>query len=183
MANNNPVIGLRPVPDAKGGVNTRLIPISASNTKALGVNSPIYITGGEVRGVVTYVDGTEAVSGTVMVLMTDTGKVVSTVPANTGGYKAIVTVDPDQEYIITMSGTGFVDSDAGKMYSLTEETLVANTDGFTGGFSKRQLATSTEAASGEQFIVFGRSGALNNTAGVDKVEVRCKINPAVFVQA
>ncbi len=179
MANNNPVIGLRPVPDAKGAVNTRVVPISASNTKALGVNSPISVIAGQAAGVVTYVDGSEQVDGTVVKLMTTSGKAVTTVPASTAGYKAEITTDPDQEFIITMAGTGFTDADAGKTYSLTEETLVANTDGFTGGFSKRQLQSTTEADSGEQFVVLGRSGALNNAAATDNVEVRCRINREV----
>lgn len=187
MADNyNPIAGFRPMPDAKGTINTgdRSYPISSSNGSVLAIGSPVAISGGELSAVATYSDGSEKVSGVVVRLLTDSGKSVLSVPASTDGYRAEITVDAGQRFIVTMDGTGFTDADAGKMYSLTAETLTASPDGFTGeGFSRRQLATSTEASSGEQFIVHGRSAAIRNPAGVDNVEVVCSINPENFVQA
>jgi hypothetical protein len=184
MANKNPIAGLRPIPDAKGAINTRLIDISASNAMVLGVFSPYTISGGEALAVATYSDGSEKVSGSIVRLLTDSGKSVLSVPASTDGYKAEVTIDANQRFIITMSGTGFADSDAGKFYSLTDETLVASTDGFIGdGFSRRQLDTSTESASAGQFAVSQRSGSIQNAASTDDVEVICTIHASNFVQA
>ena len=187
MANSNPACGLVPLPDAKGAVitSTTRIPISSSNTKALGMYSPVYVTSGEVRGVVTYVDGTESVSGSVTGLYTAAtgGKAVGTVPASTGGYYAEITTSPDQRFRIRVSGTGMADADRGKMYSLTEETLTASTDGLVSGFSKRELDSTTEQTSGEQFIFLGRTGSIRNDASTDDMEVVVKINPANFVQA
>lgn len=183
--NKNPIIGLRPIPDAKGAVNTNLVrtPISASNASVLGINSPIVKTAGEILAVADYSDGTEKVSGSIVGLYTDSGKAVLSVPASTDGYTAEYTTDPDQKFLITVSGTQYTDADAGKMYGLTNETLVASTDGFIGeGFSRRQLDGSTEAASGRNFIVQGRSGALQNDAATDDVEVIVSINPSNFVQ-
>lgn len=179
MANKNPIVGLRPLPDNKGAVNTVLLPISASNASDLFVNSPVAVVSGEVLAVAAYSDGTEKVTGTVVRLCTDAGKTVQNVPDSTDGYKAEITYDPNQRYIITMDGTDFAAADVGKMYSLTAESATANADGFTGdAFSKRQLATSTEAASGEQFVVRGLSGSLENAVATDNVEVVVTINSA-----
>lgn len=185
MADNyNPIAGFRPIPDAKGAINTVKRPVSASNGTVLALGSPVAISGGEVSGVATYSDGAEKVSGFVVRCLTDSGKSVLSIPATTDGYQVEMTCDPGQKAVVTMDGTGFSDADAGKMYSCTAETLTASTDGFIGRqFSQRQLATSTEASSGEQFIVHGRSAAIRNPAGVDNVEVVCSINPENFVQA
>lgn len=184
MANKNPQVGLQPLRDAKGSINTREIPISASNTVVLAVGSPYYVTGGEARGVVAYSDGSESVSGSILAIKTDSGKSVLSIPASTDGYKAIVTTDRDQRFKIRVAGTGIVDADAGKMYSLTNETQTASPDGFTGrGFSLRELDASTEGASGEQFIFHQRSGSLENAPATDEMEVIVSINPVNFVQA
>ena len=184
MANKNPQVGLQPLRDAQGSINTREIPVSASNTIVLAVGSAYYASGGEALGTPAYSDGTESVSGTIVALKTDSGKSVLSIPASTDGYKAIVTTDRDQRFKIRVSGTGITDADAGKMYSLTDETQTASPDGFTGrGFSLRELDSTTEAASGEQFIFHGRSGSLENAASTDEMEVIVTINPVNFVQA
>lgn len=185
MANKNPQVGLKALPDAKGSINlTEPIPISSSNTIVLAKGSAVYLTSGELRGTPAYTDGTESVSGCVEVLMDDNGKRVLSVPASTDGYKAIITRDATQRFAIRVAGTGIADADRGKMYSLTDETQTASTDGFTGrGFSLRELDSATEAASGEQFIFQGRSGSLENAASTDEMEAIVTINPVNFVQA
>ena len=185
MANKNPQVGLRALPDAKGTINTSdPIPVSSSNTIVLAVGSAVYLSGGELLGTPAYTDGTEKVSGVVQVLMTDSGKSVLSIPASTDGYKAIITRDGNQRYAVRVSGTGIADADRGKMYSLTNETQTASTDGFQGrGFSLRELDSSTEQTSGEQFIFHGRSGSLENAAATDDMEAIVTINPANFVQA
>jgi len=84
-----------------------------------------------------------------------------------------------------VSGTGIADADRGKMYSLTDETITADTtkDGCISKFSKRELDSTTEQTSGEQFIFLGRSGSLRNDAATDDMEAIVKINPVNFVQA
>ena len=186
MANKNAKTGLRPIPDAKGTINTNTVrtPISASNPSVLGMFSPIVKTAGEILAVADYSDGTEKVSGSIVGLFTDSGKAVISVPASTDGYVAEHTVDADQKFVITVDGTQYTDADAGKFYGITDETLTASTDGFIGDqFSRRQIDGSTEATSGKNFLVHGRSAALGNTAGLDDVEVVVSINPSNFVQA
>lgn len=178
MANNNLVIGLNPQPDAKGTINTRMIPISASNTIPLGINSPyVKNSSGEAIGATT------TCSGSLIGFKSPTGVSVASVPAGASGYQGIATIDRDQKFQITMDGTGFVDTDAGKTYSFTTETLVANIDGFRGNYSRRQLDSTTEHASTGVMTVSRRTDALVNDAGVDNVEVWCTITPAAFVQA
>lgn len=185
MANTNPQVGLKALPDAKGGINTSApIPISSSNTIVLAVGSAVYLSSGELLGTPAYSDGTEKVSGVVQVLMTDAGLSVLSIPASTDGYKAIITTDENQRYAIRVSGTGIADADVGKMYSLTDETQTASSDGFRGrGFSLRELDSTTEAASGEQFIFHGRTGSISNDAATDGMEAIVTINPSNFVQA
>lgn len=185
MANKNPQIGLRPLPDAKGSINlTDPITISPSNAIVLAKGSAVYLSGGQLLGTPNGQAGTESVSGSVEVLMDTNGKRVLSVPASTAGYKAIITRDANQRFAIRVSGTGMADADAGKMYSLTDETQVASTDGLLGrGFSLRELDSATEAASAEQFIFRGRSGSLENAASTDDMEAIVTINPVNFVQA
>lgn len=185
MAAKNPQVGLRPLPDAKGTINTSdPIPISASNTIVLAVGSAVYVSAGQLLGTPAYTDGTESVSGSIVALYTDSGKAVLSVPASTDGYKAIITTDNDQRFAIRVSGTGIAAGDVGKMYSLTNETQTASTDGLQGrGFSLRELDSSTEQASGEQFVVRGLSGSLENAFATDEGEVIVTINSVNFVQA
>ena len=151
MANKNPQVGLRPLPDAKGTfITSDPIPVSSSYAIVLAIGSSVFVSAGELLGTPDYTDGTESVSGVVQVLMTDSGKSVLSIPASTDGYKAIITTDAGQRYAIRVSGTGIADADRGKMYSLTNETQTASPDGFTGrGFSLRELDSTTEAADGE----------------------------------
>lgn len=182
MANKAPVVGLRPIADAKGQVNTRgPIPISASNTVDLFVGSPYAISGGQIIGIPSDADGETEIAGCIVRLCTDGNCTVQNVKASTDGYMAEVTYEAGQEYLITVNDTSFADdgSDNGKMYNLTDETGTASANGFDGTpYSRRQLDGATEGASDKQMIASRKSGLVDNLGGVAGTEVIAKINPA-----
>lgn len=175
----NPVLGLRPMADAKGQVNTRMVPVSASNTIALSIGSAVYLSAGQALGTPAYSNGAESVTGSVVRCMTDGNKTVQNIPASTDGYMVELSIDPDQRYEITCNDAGV---EVGKFYSLTNETITANANGFDGGAcSKRQLAVATEDTSGEQFIVAEFAGGVDNVPGTAGAAAIVTINPVNYV--
>ena len=182
----NPQIGLRPIAPAGGGINTRKATVSGSNTIALGVGSAVYMAGGVVLGSLTpaVYDGTEKISGVVVRCIDSNGRSVPNIPASTSGYSVEMTTDPDLRFAIKVSGTGIAAADLGKSYELTDETMTANSNGMDGdSFSKRELDSATEAASGKQLVVQELTGVPGNAYATDGMEVIVTIDAASFVQA
>lgn len=178
--NEAPRMGMRPQADAKGQVNCRKIEVDASNTVPLGMGSPYYVVAGKLRGLPAAHASNASIAGSIVRLMTDANKSVGSVAASTDGYWAEVTFERNQEYLFVMDDASFAadGSDNGKYYDLTDETMVAPTDEFSAGFSLRQLEGASEATSGKQIVVSGKSGLPNNVGGVANTEVRGIINPA-----
>lgn len=185
MSNENPVIGLRPVTDQNGHLLTRSIKVSASNSVALGIGSPYYVSGGKALGLGDSAQSTDDIAGVIVLCKKVDGPTVQNIPATTDGYEVEVTYDAKQEYAICMDDDGFADdgSDNGKMYDINDETMTANSNGFDGdAFSKRTLDGSSEATSAKQFVVSRKTGQIRNVGGKAGTEVVCTINSANWQQ-
>lgn len=182
MANKAPIVGLRPMADAKGQVNTRgPVAISSSNAVDLFIGSPYAISGGKIIGIPDNADENTKIAGAIVALFKNNGCVVQNVKASTDGYMAEVSYEADQEYVITVDDDGFADdgTDNGKAYLLTDETATAGSDGFEGDpCSQRQIDGSTEHATDGQMIVSRKSGLIGNQGGVAGTEVVARIKPA-----
>ncbi|MCX7719476.1 MAG: hypothetical protein N2111_13885 [Candidatus Sumerlaeaceae bacterium] len=144
------------------------------------VGSPIRIVAGVVT--VAGTQNTDTITGTVVCIRDSKGEARNNKPANTAGWTCEYTYEPDEEYLITHNGTQGAATDIGMMYNLTAETAVAATATSDGDvYSKRQLNSSTENATGRQLQVVGVAGhVFGNDPSTAGYQVVVRINPANY---
>jgi hypothetical protein len=169
------------VPVSTDGENipVRMVAKSTSSAGALYKYSPVYVTSGQVRSAVVGHASAAAngVTGTVEGLLDTNFAPVASLAAATAGW-VILTYKPNQTYKMTLSSTHYADADLGnKYYDFGAEASTP-----TGGYSNRQLDSSTETgtAADGQMLAGGRVPPCApgiNDAATAGTEVFCTINP------
>lgn len=187
MANKTIYRGMCPKPENGENLRTRRFPKSTSSALAMFLHSPVAISAGEALTAVasqTAPSGATVnggVTGSVVALLASDFSPVQNLAAADAGY-VVVTIDPNQAYVMRVSTAAFADADAGKTYRLvaTEPATAATATSYGDNFSERQLDGATEHASAEQIRVGGRVlppiVANVNDAAVIGTEVYCTIN-------
>ena len=146
MANKTFPRGLIPVTRNGQSPDTVSYPKSTSSATAIWVGSPVQVSSGQVRSVVTDADGltmtnaNHGVTGAVVALLNSSGAVVDTLAAGDAG-TVILTYLENQVYRCCISTTAYAAADAGnKYYNFTAETSTQITG------SGRKLDGATEAS-------------------------------------
>lgn len=177
MANQQVRMGLVPVNLRPQDVVT--LAKSTSSTYSLFINSPVYVSAGQVLASTTTGDCT----GTVIALYDSNGAPASCLPAASAG-TVTLSFRANQQYKVTVSGTQLAanNADIGKTYDMTAEAgtdVSTTTLGST--YSTRQIDGATEHAS-NGFLTAGKIVPVaNNDGGVTGVEIFCTITAANYV--
>lgn len=187
MANKTIYRGMCPKQDNGTNPRTRRFPKSTSSALALFLHSPIAVSAGQVLSAVASATAPSGatvnggITGSTMALLDSTFAPVQNLAAADAGY-CIVTIDPDQVYVMRVGTAAFADADTGKTYRLvaTEPATAATATSYGDNFSERQLDGAQEHASDEQIRVGGRVPppivANVNDAATIGTEVYCTIN-------